>query len=241
METDIREIEAIYAGLWQQSADLFRAGRCEPDPLIRRADDSRRGLSVIVRPNPETASGIEAFLDAARQIEPQQYFYPRNDFHMTALSIVSCREHFQRNPDRDAAYMSIIDGCLRKIGPPQIRFRGITASPACVMIQGFPQNGYLRELRKHLRTEFKQSGLENSIDSRYPIKTAHLTVLRFQEPLRRAPEFVRLLEQYRKHDFGTQAFRRFEFVSNDWYLRENKTRILGDFTLSSDQETGQVL
>lgn len=232
METESREIEHIYTDLWNQSIDRFTANQCETDPLIQRTDDSRRGLTLLVRPDHLIASGIEQFLNEVKRLEPNQYFYPRSDLHLTILSIISCRENFQPDASRNAEYKEIIKDCIRTVGPPEIRFTGITASPACLMIQGFPLNDNLHKLRENLRNQFRRSGLPHSIDSRYPIRTAHLTVLRFKEPLRHASELIRLLKQYREHEFGTQTFGNCEFVFNDWYQRSRLTNTLGSFVIS---------
>ena len=231
MEMRNHEVKQVYADLWRQSISRIKTNQCETDLLIRRTDDSRRGLTTLFRPNYEISAAIECVLDKVKQLEPTQYFYPRSDLHLTILSIITCRENFQRNAERDAEYMEIISECAKNIRPPCIRFIGITASPSCLMIQGFPLDNNLRELRENLRNKFRRSNLPHSIDSRYPIKTAHLTVMRFQEPLIRAPEFVRLLEQHRTHEFGTQTMSTLEFVSNDWYLRNSLTQMLGSVVI----------
>lgn len=102
-------------------------------------------------------------------------------------------------------------------GPLEIQCRGITASPGCVLVQGFPLNEQLHALRENLRREFRASPLHSTIDSRYKIATAHSTIARFQAPLRDPHKLLQLLEQYRTYDFGISRIQHLDLVFNNWY------------------------
>jgi hypothetical protein len=62
-----------------------------------------------------------------------------------------------------------------------------------MMVQGFPADEGLQVLRDRLRAAFRQSSLQQSIDQRYSIQTAHSTIIRFRHPLRDAPRLLRKL------------------------------------------------
>jgi 2'-5' RNA ligase len=63
-----------------------------------------------------------------------------------------------------------------------------------------------------LRENFKKSTLEQSIDSRYAIATAHSTVLRFQEKLENPHKLMDVVEKFRDHDFGEFTVDKLELV-----------------------------
>src|SRR5699024_5260457 len=125
---------------------------------------NRYGLTLLARPSEETIKNIQAFLDKVREIEPQQYYYPPSSIHITVLSIISCHKGFNPNHiDRKYYIENIVKG-LKEREPFEIEFKGITASPSCVLIQGFYENGTLDVVRNKLRTTFKQSQLPHSVD-----------------------------------------------------------------------------
>lgn len=104
------------------------------------------------------------------------------------------------------------------MGPLQILFKGITASPSCIMLQGFPMDNKLSLLRQRLRDNFKNSTLEHLIDKRYTLETAHSTVIRFKNPITNNNLFLDCLNKYRNYDFGISKIDSIEFVYNDWYM-----------------------
>lgn len=171
------------------------------------------------------------FLNELKVIEPLQYYYPNSDIHITVMSIISCYEGFTLDKISVEDYIKIIQESILDLGEIKIKFRGVTASPSAVMIQGFPADESLNTLRNKLRDNFKKSTLQQSIDSRYVIATAHSTVMRFQEKLQNPKKLITVAEQFRDYDFGEFIIDKVELVYNDWYQRENNTVHLTDFNL----------
>ncbi|WP_343707224.1 hypothetical protein [Flavobacterium sp.] len=79
--------------------------------------------------------------------------------------------------------------------------------------------------------KISNSGLQQSIDSRYEISTAHSTIMRFQEKLQNPKKLIETVENFRDYDFGEFEVKNLELVYNDWYQRKSSTRVLGDFGL----------
>lgn len=77
----------------------------------------------------------------------------------------------------------------------------------------------LSEIRNDLRLAFKNSNLQQSIDQRYAIQTAHSTIIRFKTTLKYETALLDLVEKYRDFDFGTFNVNKIELVYNDWYQR----------------------
>ncbi len=67
------------------------------------------------------------------------------------------------------------------------------------------------------------------MDSRYVINAAHLTVMRFKTNPQNAKGLLKIIEKYKDFHFGKSEIRKFDFVFNDWYLRNENTRILNVF------------
>ena len=220
-----------YNSLYQASKKEILAGKYGIDLQIDSTADDRFGITLLIRPDAHVKRNIQAFLHELKQVEPTQYYYPDSDLHVTAMSIISCYSGFRLEGICIEDYVRVIKESLIGIAPFKIEFRGVTASPSAVMIQGFPCNASLHNLRNNLRYHFQQSGLEESIDKRYAISTAHVTVARFRDKLQGAPRFVNTLEKYREYLFGQHTVDRLELVCNDWYQRAQYVKKLHHFDL----------
>ncbi len=101
-----------------------------------------------------------------------------------------------------------------------------------MLIQGFPIDSTIHEIRNVLRDKLKNSSLQQSIDARYTLQTAHSTVTRFKKGLQNTERFLTVLEKYRDFDFGTFEVKEVELVFNDWYMRESVVKQLHVFPLA---------
>ena len=220
-----------YNQLYKKSAESILAGNYNLDSKINNKSDSRFGITLLIRPSEKIKANIQFFLEKLKAIEPAQYYYPASDIHITIMSIISCYEGFSSDKIKVEDYIKIIQESLVDLGEIKIEFRGVTASPSALMIQGFPADESLNNLRNKLRDNFKKSPLQQTIDSRYAIATAHSTVMRFQEKLQNPEKLIEITERFRDYDFGEFTVEKVELVFNDWYQRESNTIHLQDFNL----------
>ncbi|MFT2007789.1 2'-5' RNA ligase family protein [Pontibacter sp. 13R65] len=220
-----------YDQLWQSSLQHFRKGEFELDPLIEDKQDNRLGLTLLARIQADVDDRIQALINELQQVEPAQYYYPPSDRHLTLLSIISCYSGFELSQIALEEYLAVVQESLQGISPFSVEIKGITASPSCILLQGFPVGEQLGQLRNQLRQRFKASGLQHSIDKRYAIITAHSTMVRFKAPLQQPQLFLKKLQQYRDYNFGTTTIKEAELVCNDWYQREKHVKLLHTFPL----------
>jgi 2'-5' RNA ligase len=212
-------IRSIYDSLWHEFLLALKDNQYELDPMIQNPKDDRRGISAVayLTKNSEVARNVSDFLTGLKHVEPAQYFYPEEDLHITLLSIISCAAGFRLTDIDHTLYTKIFAEVTRSASPITIEFKGVTASPGCVMIQGFTVGEGLATLRNNLREAFIQSGLFTSIDSRYKLQTAHLTAVRFRQPLTNTSRLEEYLSQYREFSFGQITLPELHLVFNDWY------------------------
>ncbi len=174
-------------------------------------------MLAYLKGNPRLVKEVEDFLAELKQIDPHQYFYPESDLHLTVLSIISCEPSLCLDGLDREAYTKTFKRAVESAGSIKIHFKGVTASPSGVLIQGFPEGDGLQRVRDRLREQFNVSGLKTSIDVRYKVSTAHATVLRFCSPIRDQVRLLKTLSRYRHHDFGTLEINSLELVFNNWY------------------------
>ena len=220
-----------YRQMYEDSLSVIRSQGPQTDELIDSPEDTRRGITLLTRPPQEVKTAVHAMLERLRGLEPDQYYYPNEDIHLTVLSIITCRSGFTLEEIVPQDYIRLIQNTLRGLPPIRIRFRGITLSPGCVMIQGYPNDDTLNRFRDRLRDAFRNSPLRQTLDQRYTLRTAHSTVIRFRRPFRDTDAFLSALESCREQDFGSFRLDRMELVLNDWYQRRENTRELGFFQL----------
>ncbi len=220
-----------YNQLYTTSSESIAAGNYSIDKEIKNESDSRFGITLLIRPNEEIKAKMQDFLNELKKTEPEQYYYPDSDIHITVMSIISCSETFRLNQISPNDYIQLICKSMVDVDKITIQFKGITASSSALMIQGFPTDETLNNFRNKLRENFKSSGLQQSIDSRYTIATAHATVMRFQEKLHNPKKLIETAEIFRDYDFGEFSVKNLELVYNDWYQRKNNTKVLGEFCL----------
>ncbi|MDC2891437.1 2'-5' RNA ligase family protein [Psychrosphaera algicola] len=150
------ELKHVYAQMWADSIDKFSHNECELDPLINNNSDMRRGITVLSYFDKVVGNNILSFLDELRTIEPEQYYYPASDLHLTILSIISCIDGFNYSDIDADAYSNVFKAAVKDTGPFKVHFKGITVSPSCILVQGYPDFEPLTKLRDSLRQRFKK-------------------------------------------------------------------------------------
>lgn len=222
-----------YNQLYTNAIQQIASDKYIIDPLIDSPTDKRLGITLLARPDILTNEQIQNVLESLTKIEPDQYYYPMSDIHITIMSIISCFEGFKLNDINIEDYKKIITKCLPEQERLEIEFKGLTASPSCIMIQGFLLNDTLEIIRENLRATFRNSNLQQSIDKRYAIQTAHATVVRFRKPLANKDKFLQTIESFRNFYFGKFTVKNLSLVYNDWYQRKEKVTELARFEIPS--------
>ncbi len=223
----------IYEQLWQDAVLAFARGKPDVDPYLsdKRAD-SRRGVTLVARPPQSVRDKVRDYLERLALVCSEQYIYRPEELHVTVLSIISGTSSWRSEIRQLASYRAVIGAVLSRQRSFRIRFRGITASPGSVMIQGFPMDDGLAGIRNELRTAFAKDGFSRLLDRRYRISTAHITALRFRPPGVNAAGFLALLQEGREMDFGEMHVTNLQLIWGDWYASANIVRALEDYRLS---------
>lgn len=220
-----------YQTLYNNSIEKIKNDNYAIDELIHSPNDNRFGITLLIRPPQEVKKEIQRFLNELHAVEPNQYYYPNPDIHITIMSIISCYNGFDLNGIDISKYVDIIKKSIVETPQIEIQFKGLTASPSCIMVQGFMANDALNDIRDNLRFHFKNSDLEQSLDKRYAIQTAHATIVRFSNKLVNKTPFLNTVEAFKNCNFGTFKVDQLELVFNDWYQKEQHVKTLYRFNL----------
>lgn len=66
---------------------LLRGGVCDHQ-LLHAGSDDRLSLVLLIRPTPEIIKNILPAVEKLRTVEPDMYFYPPQNFHITVLELL---------------------------------------------------------------------------------------------------------------------------------------------------------
>jgi 2'-5' RNA ligase len=227
-----------YQQLWDDAIDHVRQGQIVIDPLLaRREADRRRCLTVLIRPSAAVQSAVTAFLNELRGVDPEQYYYDISQLHVTVLSLFTATLDYTRLFARYDDYLKAVQAVLAQQAPAfEIEFTGVTLSREAILIQGYPDNSVLNDLREALRRELRARDLTEGLDGRYLLQTAHMTVVKFRAPLRHSGLFCQVLAKYRDHGFAQTRVQELQLVRNDWYMSRQSVELLRRYSVAGSAD-----
>jgi len=138
-------------------------------------------VTIIARPSNEVLEEIKRLQDHLFKIEPDQYYYPGQDLHMTVLEV---------SFDKSSAEVKAI---LDKLKDPLSSIMDDLPGPVIeTPVLGFDQKGCalnfvphdrtLQWLRELLRERLKGVGIQPQ--SRYLPSSAHVSFFRYLQPIK---------------------------------------------------------
>jgi 2'-5' RNA ligase len=237
MGSELNEPRQTYNRLWDEAVSAFERNDLELDHHLPNKDqDLRRGLTLAFRPSQTVQDSIGKFLHELKAAASGQYFYRPEEFHVTVLAIIPGSESWQDRIHHLPAYQTIIDEVLKRHRKFSVKFQGLTASRGAVMIQGFPGNDTLTQIRDELRESLRQNQLGEQLDVRYKINSAHITVTRFCDANTDWKRVLELLKANRTTDFGETCAENIELIFGDWYASAKTARTLQEYKLASQSD-----
>lgn len=223
---------SIYIDLWNENISLIKSNKANVDNHLNCLNlDHRKGITLVCRPDNLVANNIASFVEELNIIEPNQYYYDDKQLHTTILPIIATGSRVDYEKLNLKEYFELIEKKIQGTTDFKIRYTGVTTSSGALLIQGFPEDETLSYIRDRLRKVFASSTLFATLDTRYHLETAHMTCVRYSTAFNNTADFVHKLEEFRMVDFGVSTVDRLDLVLNDWYLTQEKTKIIGSLKL----------
>ncbi len=158
--TDLPTAQLIYDRLWADAQALFATGCVRTDPhLLNRGADTRRGITVVIRPTPDMIARISGVMDELRALAPGQHIYRPDELHITILSLISASAGFSLDAIPLDRYRAVLGDLFAHVKPISIHFSGVTASPDSVFVCGQAEHDALNALRDRLRKSLTRADL----------------------------------------------------------------------------------
>lgn len=182
------------------------------DTLLNDAKkDARMSLVVLIRPSSTIRNNIVRHLEELNFSEPDLYYYPPEDFHITVMDILK-GELGRSIPENIDEYIHTIAKCAEQIPEFEILFEGMTASDNVAMVKGYYEEP-LEVFRKMLRENLKQQGL--SLEERYETFSSHISVARIPDKLKKPKEYIDFIGE--NCTFGIMKVNSIEVCFHNWY------------------------
>lgn len=200
------------------------------DPyLTGRYPDNRRGLTLLIHLPAHISRNINFGLLRFKMLEPEMYFYPSTDMHITVMDLIGARTGLTWSAEQLRLYCTVIRRLTCQTAPINWKLAGLIASPGALLVKG-TYSANLTTLRQQLRQALPAAGLP--LQERYQTIMGHVTVARFPRPLRHRQKFLQLLKANSNLFFGTFTVDQLDLVIHDWY--NHHARVIDSFQLAGE-------
>jgi 2'-5' RNA ligase len=208
------KLDELYnINIYQKNKQKILSGGIGDKFLANAKNDNRMSLDILIRLSPEISTKIEECISELKSVEPNLYYYPKEDFHITVIDILKGAEG-RTIPTNLKEYKECIQKCIREIKPFKIEFKGLTASDNAVMVKGYYEYE-LQKFRELLRKELKEKGL--ALEERYETISSHITIMRIPDKLENPNDFCKFIELGQERMFGIMNVNSFELSFHNWY------------------------
>lgn len=230
---DNSKLASLYASINTRGRRAILAGdEVVDERLADLTADKRRGLSLIMHLPAHVTRNINFALQELQKVEPQMYYYPADQMHLTVLDIIGAHDNFNCPPDQLAGYEECLRRACAQVGPVDWHLAGVIVSPGAVMVKGY-YTPALAQLREQVRQSICQQGLP--LSERYKTISGHVTVARFSKPLLHRQALLNFCAANGQLGFGDFQTRSVDLVIHDWYNRVSTTRLVKRFCLAGNK------
>lgn len=210
-------LDKHYNSILTSNREIILSGGKGDSHLLNVNADNRMALVILIRISYEIADKISRCIYDLREIEPDMYFYPTENFHVTVIDILRGEEG-RKIPLNISEYIDCISECCKEISPFNIIFDGLTASDNAVMVRGY-YDDQLMLFRKKLREGLKNRDL--LLEERYENISSHVTIARLGDKYKNAEKLLEYIE--RSRTFGTMEVSSVEVSFHNWYDTRRET------------------
>jgi 2'-5' RNA ligase len=218
----------VQSHAWQLSWERCKreVGRLRPGELPPLSDVGEKQvfLTLVARPEASMLSRITEVQEELRRVDPQHYYYPASDIHMT---ILGCTE-FVRDLEHVAEHdVQAVGGhcaeVLARYPSFVVRGTGLNVFPTTAFVQLLAEDDTLLRLRQDLASILQAKLAQNGWTRRVPPPyLAYANIVRFtHDELRPMLEAV---GRYRAHDFGRWLVTNAELVTGNRVLASATTQ-----------------
>lgn len=220
------ELDALYDGIMTRGMDRIRDQKEYVDHSIDDPSDTRMGITLVIRPSDEINKRISLVEEKIQKIEPKQYYYPPEDYHITLLDIITARQGFIYSKEQVSTCKQLSEDAIRRTEPFAIHLRGLVLSEGAIMVKGYYEEE-MELLRRRLREAIITYGMQ--LDERYSTISSHITIARIRTGIEQREELINTISEYKDYEFGSFPVSGIDLICHNWY--DSKKEVLESFQL----------
>lgn len=210
------QLNEHYDHILEQNREVILKGGTGDPYLLAPDTDTRMALALIIPINPSINKVIDRCINEMKAIEPNLYYYPEQDRHITVMDILRGMPG-RTVPENIEDYIACIRECADNINPFDFVFDGLTMSDNAVMIRGYYEYP-LEHFRQQLRSELKKRALP--LEERYQTFSGHITIARIPDRLTHPEQFFDYIQNGKF--LGRMQALIMRLVFHNWYDSKKK-------------------
>jgi hypothetical protein len=122
----VKQLEALYSKIHFENCAALADGKQTIDPILQNSNaDKRLGISLLIKVAPTVTDEISTIEDEIKVMEPDQYYYPKADLHITVIDLIAAHEEFRRNDEQIEEFILLVKKAIKGIAPFELIFKGI--------------------------------------------------------------------------------------------------------------------
>lgn len=219
-------VEELYNDIMNNGITKIKNDGEHIDYWIDNSEDHRMGLALLIRPSQEIQDNILNIENKIKEIEPNQYFYQKEQYHITLLDFITARQNYVYSKEDVNIYNEITENALEKAKKFKIYFKGLVISDGAIMVKGYYEDE-LNKIRESLRQGIEDNGLKN--DERYTTISSHITIARFREKIQNREKLIEFVNDYKDYYFGELEVSKIEFLYHNWY--DSKKELMQNYSI----------
>lgn len=192
---------------------------------------------MILRPSRIVAQRVRGLQDRLANVAPGQYLYPSSDLHFTVLSVYPASEKYVGTGEILRSCEKAVARAVADASPIELDLCGVISSDDSIMVKGYPVTDGLENLRYSIRHQIKATPFGAVLDSRYSIRSAHMTILRYRKPVADMAALASIVARLDNVPLGRFNTGAAELVENDWYMRAAAVNLVRTFQLGKPADT----
>lgn len=221
------EVKKLYKNITNNGILKIKNNEEIIDNWINNSEDHRMGLALLIRPSKEIQENIFKIENKIREIEPKQYFYLKEQYHITLLDLITARQDYLYSEEEIKIYNKIIQNAVNNAKKFKIYFKGLVISDGAIMVKGYYEKE-MKKIRENLRQGIEDNNLKN--DERYKTISAHITIARFKEKIQNREKLIRFVKRYEDYYFGELEVSNIEFLYHNWY--DSKKQLMQNYSIA---------
>lgn len=221
-------LEEIYNQKHKQGIEKIMSGNEFLDENLNNANDTRRGIHLLIRPSEEVIKKIQNKIAEIKSIDPNLYIYSSDCLHFSLFSFTHQKKDFIYKKEQKELYIKLSKEILSNVKKFKISCKGLMLTDKAILVKGFPEKT-MNEIRNNIRKKLDENNINHT--EIYKDDICHLSLVRFKSKIANREKLVEFINDNYNYDFGLFDVSEIELLCHNWY--DTKRDVFEKFKLLS--------